>query len=324
MKTILFTGDSHTCGEYADGFSADDIKLGYDPKGLGVGRHLPLDSGGYTNLVYKYVCKKTNSSVQELNARQLSQIYGLATVDNNIILNRPLTIKTNCDQIQIMFGLQTKETRTTVVCGGKEIEISLVTQKPRFGNWSFRWLTFNGGSIDIIPQSEVYISFIRYCSGKWTCINSGVGSCTSVDFKNNFFPFNVLPFAPDIIIAEPHTINDWLSGCTPTEYSHRVKDLLKALKDNTKKLFLMTVSPILGPQSVPFNNYEYSLFTKAAIKAANDIGVPVIDSGADIERYLYNLDEGQVARHYKDNWHLRQVGHELYAQSIINAIDNFI
>lgn len=324
MKNILFTGDSHTCGEYASGFVASDITLGYDPKGLGVGRHVPLNASGYTNLVHKFICDKTGSDVQELDADKLSTSFNLEVLDNNVKLNGPITFKEDCDCIQIMFGVTQNRAVITVVSDGEARDYTLYTQSPRFGRWSFKWFNFNSDNVTVIPHGDVYISFVRYCKGSWSCINSGVGSCTCKYFKENFIPFNLEPFKADIIIAEAHTINDWLSGCTPKQYEDDLMGLLNELKRYTNRLYLMTVSPILGPQGLPFNQSDYSLFVEASIRAAARAGVCVIDAGKAVKDMLSGLDPDEVKSYYHDNWHLKDEGHRAYADAVIKELDKII
>ena len=324
MKTLIFTGDSHTCGEYAEGYSASDISLGYDPKGLGVCRSIPLDACGYTSLVHKYLCKATASSVIELNAAQIASAYKLDVFQDNAVVSNSITLQSDCDCIQIMLGVTQVPTEIRVLIDGEEQKFSLYTPHPRYGKWSFKWLSFNCNKLTLIPRDEAYISFVRYCSGEWTCINSGVGSCTSEYFAQSFIPYNVEPFKADVIIAEAHTINDWLSGCTPNQYYGRLISLLNKLKDHTEMLYLMTVSPILGEQALPFNQYDYSLFVKASRDAAVRCNVPIIDANKAIENILSGLDDKARQSYYHDNWHLKNEGHRVYADAIINELNKII
>ena len=324
MKTIIFTGDSHTCGESADGFVADDARLGYDPKGLGVGRYAPVSAGGYTNLVYNYLCDKTDSVLSELNAQHIAEMYGLDILEDNAVLEEGITFESNCDCIQIMLGLTCEATKITFIADGEEKQYTLFTPHPRFGRWSFKWFNFNCHKLTVIPESRAYVSFVRFCSGEWTCINSGVGSCTSEYFMDNFVPFNVEPFKADIIIAEAHTINDWLSGCAPDIYCDRVVALLNKLRQYSDSLYLMTVSPILGPQALPFNEQEYDLFVSASRKAAKMCSVPIIDAGKAVQDVFKTLSPDTVKSYYNDNWHLLQQGHQIYADAIIKELDKIL
>jgi len=324
MKTIIFTGDSHTCGESADGFVADDARLGYDPKGLGVGRYSPASAGGYTNLVYNHLCNVTGSAFSELNARQLADIYGLDILEDNAVIKEGITLNGDCDCIQIMLGLTAESSQITFIADGKEQQYTLSTPRPRFGRWSFKWFSFNSSKLTILPKDNAYVSFVRFCSGEWTCINSGVGSCNSEYFKDNFIPFNVEPFKADIIIAEAHSINDWLSGCTPEQYCDRVVALLDKLKQHTEMLYLMTVSPILGPQALPFNKHDYRLFVSASRRAAQMCSVPIIDAGGAVEDVINKLSPEAARGYYNDNWHLLQQGHQIYADAIIKELDKIL
>ena len=84
---------------------------------------------------------------------------------------------------------------------------------------------------------------------------------------------------------------------------------------------LLTVSPILGNQGTPFNNFSYAKFIEASIHAAHTENIDIADANSEMNHHINGLsDEDQSKLMFSDNWHVNDFGHEIYARCLINKI----
>ena len=299
MKIIVCTGNSHTCGQGAKGFlMATGTEEGYNTAGKGIGRNADYGCECYVRMIQNYINKVTNSSDKQITYSELSEKYALATDNNTVMLNKPIEFISDSDLIAIKFAEKQTPATADIYIDDKLTKTELLhAEIPRYGSWSYRLIPlFNtkGKKIKIVPkEGDIFISSIECFSGEYAVINSGIGSCTTKRYLEECFDYCVSAFSPDIIIAEAHTINDWLSKITPSEYKNNLSRLIDKMKEHTKKVILTTVSPILGNQAEPFNAIEYSEF----IKASSEIeGVYIADAHTAINERLKGLNEEEKSK----------------------------
>ena len=122
---------------------------------------------------------------------------------------------------------------------------------------------------------------------------------------------------PDIVIAEGHTINDWIAMDSPEEHYESLKTLVEMIQGLGAKVIFTTVSPITGCQTRPKHNRLYQEFMDQSKKIAQLPGVEFVDANAEFEKILAGMDNDQrFGLMYVDNWHVNAKGHKVYADAI--------
>ena len=330
MKTIVFTGDSHTCGQGATGFTMLDEAVAYDPAGKGIGRNITFESPCYVNLVRNYLTAHTDTSARELLSNDMAREYGLPMTDKNVILTGPLEIQSPGERNLIKFGEREEAAVVELyVSGILQRRETLQASHRRYGRWSYRYIPVDcqkGDTLLIQPvKGEVCVSSIELYSGEYAVVNSGVGACPCIRYADDFFEDCVEAFSPDIVVAEAHSINDWLSGITPEQCVQNLSYLLNKIKKVSRRVLLLTVSPIGGNQALPFNIHEYSEYVEASRKAAQAAGIPCIDTNRIMATMLEGLTEEEKNNLlFHDCWHVNNLGHRIYAEQIIEALETHL
>ncbi len=330
MKIIVCSGDSHTCGQGASGFFEEDSsRAPYNIDGKGFGRYSHFTCDSYVEQVRRFVNGYTGSQSTEVEYDSIAEWYGYSTEFRCAIIDKPLKIRNSADFVMLLFAEQTTAAEISIYLDGKFFKTeSLYAERTRFGDYSFRFIPIHCSgvkNIEIVPTfGKVLLSRIEYHNGEYAVVNSGIGSCTTVRFMNDFFDYCVDVFKPAIILAEAHTINDWITGCTPTEYEEnliKLLDKMKALTDNT---FLITVSPILGPQKIN-GSTEYTEYISASKTAAKKSGVSLVDANKVFSDMMSNMTpDEQFETLFSDRWHVNTLGHKIYAKCIIEKLKSIL
>lgn len=333
MKIILCTGDSHTCGTGVERVKPASLlemeDISYHIFGTGTSRNDDFSMPNYVNLLRRYITEHTDSRASVADGASLAAESGYPVCHGAVLLEGPLSMEHSSDLLSVCFVEHGEEAEVGIYLDGvlykKE---TLYTPSPRFNDWSFRSVpVFAAGSkeIRIVPlRGRVYISHIQQASGEYAVINSGVGSTSSRRYLEECFPYCVEAFRPDLIIAEAHTINDWLRMESPEEHHASLEALVRSMQTVCKKIVLMTVSPILGDQKSPTNGIEYNDFVAASRKVGAQDGVIVVDANRAIERALNAAGENDRPSFYANNWHVNEKGHRMYADCLIRTLEEHI
>lgn len=330
MKIILCSGDSHTCGQGADNIkSATKVKNPNDKyntsgKGLGGGA-CDLVTPGYVNLVRRYVTENTKSvhAFEDWNA--LSAKYGYPMAEEGCLLDQTLVLENQWDMILVCVGEQPEPAVLDIYLDGKLYKTeTLHAPVPRYNEWSFRNVPiWCGGAkeVKLVPVSgNVYIRHLQYGAGEYVVINSGIGSCTSKRYLNDCFDYCVTDFKPDIVIAEGHSINDWINYATAQEHYDTLKAMVEKMQGMGAKVLFTTVSPIESKQENAAG-VLYQDFIDASRKMAKDLELPVADAHEKFKEALAPIPKEEQSDYmYVDRWHVNARGHKIYADAIIEKL----
>ena len=164
-----------------------------------------------------------------------------------------------------------------------------------------------------------YPSFVNlltdYFSGQYRVINSGIGSCPALRYLEEYWKDYVEKYSPDIIVIQPHTINDWLTGEGVDIYQEHLMKYVQKAKKTAPKVLLTTVSPILGEQKVSNNPEDcYEDYIDQIYKVGKDLDIPI----ADVFPLL------QDPKYFSDKWHVNVEGHQIYANIIMEKLKTML
>lgn len=325
MKTIVFSGDSHTCGEGATGYSrVDHVMLGYDPKGKGIGRYILPDTQCYVNLVRRFVNDATVSASSLRRCRALSAETGSPVEYNCIPLRKRITLAIAAELAILQFAEKKTPARVNIYLDQTLYRtVDLCAPVTRFGDWSFRNISVScHGARSLcleVVEGEAWLSALETFGGEWAVVASGVGSCDSERYCREYFAEGVTEFSPAIVVAEMHTINDWLCGISEKEYKKRIHTLITSIENIGATPIMLSVAPIVGEQD------GYEELIAAAAEAVREHGVPFADAHAAFEKKLCGMTEEQRREAmYSDRWHVNNTGHRIYAETIRNVLRKYL
>ena len=320
MKIIACTGDSHTWGQ-----GGRDVRRTYEAWESGVvgGEHrmLPFANGAYVNLLAELVNARTGSSRTDYGAEALAEAFGLAREADCVIADG-LKLPFDGALLRLQFRYTAESAPAAVRVDGKvlwEDDLYRENRKNPYDLLTFRLsdgphtLELRGAAAPLY-RVEVY-------RGPWAVVNCGVGSCPAGRYLNEYYDAYVSPLAPAVVIAQGHTINDWLTDETPADYERLLAALLGRMKAGGAAAYLLTVEPILGRQ-LSRSGDVFADYVEASRRAAAREGVPVLDAWAALAPRLSRLPDeaARFAAWYEDNWHPNAAGHALYARCAYSAL----
>jgi len=304
MKTILCTGDSHTWGQGVPGL----LESFSPPVEAGEKRLAPFGFPCYVNLLREAVNKKTGSAAREFSSAELPS-HGPLEYEGELI--------------RLQLTCRGTGRAEVLLDGGPagEAEFFGADTQTAYKNLSF--FRAPGKHSLEIKVKEGAVSLYRaeaYC-GRAAVVNSGIGSCPAERFFSEFYEDYVAALRPDTVIMEAHTINDWLLGDPPETYRARLVNAISRLSRQGIRVILVTVSPILGEQALPFNRFPYESFIRQSRLAAAQTDTPLCDANALMKKLVSGLDSSGAAELlFADNWHVNALGHRIYAESIYRAL----
>ena len=321
MIRILCTGDSHTWGQGAPGILQE-----FDPPAeAGDLRLASFKSNGYVNVLRRTLERITGSYSREWNAPDIAESYHLNFVKPcAVIEDKGIEITFDGSMLRLEFQLSSCMTQLEVYLDGMRKDMPRLDAAESENE--FRLFTFlmEEGKHTVFLRAEegqVLLYKVECYGGACAVINSGVGSCPVKRYYEEFWYDHVAQVEPAVIIAEAHTINDWLTGETLEEYRYNLVELLNRYKALGAKVVLLTVSPILGQQFVTENSVSYSDYVEVSRQAAIDTGTKVCDANAIISLCLNGLDEKASSDYlFEDDWHPNERGHAIYAEVIKQVI----
>lgn len=283
MKFIVCTGDSHTWGQgpanLLEHFTDPDVQPGeLRPSPFGV----PF----YVNLLRDEVNRRTGSTASEEEPRRM--IEGDYRTGHT------------CDAARFVFRFDGHNNYkvATVIDG--------VSRSPLIDARTDE----NGGLIITVPQ-PMHLCRAEYYSGDYAVINAGVGSCTTRRYLEQFYRDYVELFDPCCIVAEAHSINDWLNHIPLDEVKANLAKILTGCRNAHP--ILVTVQPINGETAAPFSDIDYEEYIRVSRESAIENGFTLVDANRAIGK-----------RHFSDNWHPDEEGHAIYFREIMKALDTNI
>ena len=281
MKFIICTGDSHTWGQGPAGL----LEHFTDPEvQAGELRPSPFDVPFYVNLVRDEVNRRTGSSAYEEEPRTV--------IEGEYRTGRV------CDAARYVFrfdGHNNYKVASVIDGGSRSPLIDARTDG-------------NGELVITVPE-PMHLYRAEYYSGDYAVINSGVGSCTTRRYLEQVYDSYVKLFEPCCIVAEAHSINDWLNHIPLDEVKANLAKILTGCPDVYP--VLMTVQPIDGPTAEPFSKIDYEEYIRVSRESAEENGFCLVDGNRAIGH-----------AHFSDNWHPDEEGHAIYAREIMKALED--
>lgn len=323
MKIIVCTGDSHTVGQGASGLTL--VTEGYNHLGTGMSAELDGEGGSYVNLIRDFVLAQTGTTrnIVRVGYGEASQPLHCPERGMYPITGGCLKMDIDADIALILFAESRAPAAAEIRLDGvKTRDIPLCTDTPRYGGYSFRLVPVDcpgARELEIIPtDGEVRVKSVDFYKGGYSVINGGIGTCPAERFLDRYYGCCVAPFAPEIIIAEAHTINDWLILDSPAVYEERLRRLLRRFRETGARVIMTTVSPVLGSQIAPGGKYLYGEYVEASRAAALKEAVLTADAHLAMCRRLDGLSEDEKrGLMYADDWHVNDLGHKIYADVIL-------
>lgn len=326
MKFILCTGDSHTQGEGAKGF-ANRVPVEwvrpYNNKGEGVGYNRPFsDCDCYVNLLRDYVNEKANVKDE--------MIFISADVPY-VDIGESITFQCEDKNALILtFAAKEEESVALIMADGKEIKKKkLVTNMPRHVDYSV-WDVYvdceGKKEITIVAEKGIVnLISARVVCGDYAIINCGVGCCDCGAYYKNYVKQLIEEFSPWMFVAEAHTINDWLTGETPDEYKENLKLLIDTMMDNAEHVVVLVPSPIIESDNRPTVTAKYKEYINKIYELAEESHYEIVDAYQYMYEEIKDLtnDEKYIVM-LKDQLHVNDHGHKIYADKIFEKISDLI
>ena len=319
MLKIICTGDSHTWGQ-----GASHVREYFDPDWVaGELRPVNFDTGSYVNQLRRMVESATGSHSCQWIAQELAQLAGCGYTAPCAELDGDFRMTFRGALLRIFLGPQQKNVRWILSLDGEDREL---VYDPAKSSNDFRILNLH------LPEGEHILMLKKRCgtlrlhrlesySGPAAVINCGIGSCPTFRFRETYWEDYVASLKPDIVLAEAHTINDWLSGDSPETYRKNLAGLLTDFQKLGAEVVLMTVAPIGGAQRLPQTADDYEAYQTASRLAAKDSGAILCDANAVMKQMIAGMTPEEAFHHLlSDNWHPNDQGHTIYAALLAQSL----
>lgn len=325
MRTIVCTGDSHTWGQGAPG-----LEESFSPPVMaGDLRLISFQYDSYVNLLRRMVNQKTGAFAHELDAQRLQLLPGTEKhkLRNGCVVleETPFYLNTVTSFIRIQFLANESPSQAAIFLDEKlHTKINLHTDNPVNAYQTVSLFCNDCGKhqITIAPRrGTVQLYRIETYAGPAAVLNSGIGSCPTFRFLSDYWENYVQALRPSVVVLEAHTINDWLAGDPLPVYRKRLKNMVETLRASGCEVVMLTVSPILGAQDLPFNPIAYPLYVEESRRVAAECGVALCDANTLMEHRLNGLSQEEArALLFHDNWHVNALGHRIYAEALFDCL----
>lgn len=334
MKLIVCTGDSHTCGQGADSIKTSakpkDPNARYDTAGKGIGvSACDLETPGYVNLVREYLLEHTASRYAVAYPDDLAAQYGCTVERGMCVLDGELVSENSWELMLLCVAEEEAPAELAVYFDGVlHATYVLQTDRPRYNDVSYRNVPIRCAgvrSVRLVPRSgRGRLRHIQFAAGEYAVVNSGVGSCSSERYLEECLPYCVDAFRPDIIIAEGHSINDWIQYNSAQKHYETLKTLMQTFRANGAQVVFLTVAPIEGRQENAAG-IPYGEFIAASKQMATELALPTADANEAFARALASIAlERRSDEMYVDRWHVCGKGHRIYAECIIEQLKKLL
>lgn len=320
MKRILCTGDSHTWGQGAAGLT-EEFRPPVQPGDL---RLAGFRTGGYVNRLRRLVEKTTGSCSREWCASELAAAFGVDYREPcAVVCDRQVTLPFDGALLRVEYARGSLPCSYKLTVDGRKMAEG--TEPEASGNNDYRILTL------LLPDAphtlvltaekgSFHLYRIECYGGAFAVINGGIGSCPTFRYREKYLADYAAAVHPDVILAEAHTINDWLAGAPPDIYAANLRALLKEFLDRKAEVILLTVSPISGEQTWE-GGAPYEDYVQAARNAATEMDVPVCDANRIMALGLAGMNEKEAdAWLFADRWHVNDRGHAIYAELLFQVL----
>lgn len=320
MKRILCTGDSHTWGQ-----GVTHLMEEFDPPTVaGDLRLASFRSGGYVNRLRRFVEQTTGSRSFEWSARELAQLANVPYVAPCAQLSgAPLTLSFTGSLLRVEYARAATPCVWELMVDGAHRDGGELPAATGENQLCLSHIHLDEGTHTLTLRAvEGILPLFRIESyaGDFAVINSGIGSCPTFRFQEEYFLDHAKAVKPAIVLAEAHTINDWIAGAPPAVYADRLEALLRAFQELGATVILMTVAPISGCQRWQ-EGPLYDAYNEAARQAAARLGVPVCDANRLMNLCIEGMTEEEKHTFLLDDpWHPNDRGHALYAEMLAQTL----
>ncbi|MBQ9543576.1 MAG: SGNH/GDSL hydrolase family protein [Clostridia bacterium] len=318
MLRIVCTGDSHTWGQGAKGA----VECLGKKVVAGELRPVVFETESYVNRLRRSVEALTGSHSVSLRRGSLAEAFGGEICGDSMTLDgNGKKFVFDGELVRLFFEAREIKTSVGVVIDGALNEISLDAYD---GDRPHRLYYFHcpAGShtLSLVPgENAPALYCAEFYGGPCAVVNAGVGSTSTNKYLDGYFDSYVRAARPDVILAEAHTVNDWLTGVGPEQYAADLRRLLAACRSLCSKVALLTVVPVGGKQIWTDPGSSFSSLADASRKVALEDGLPLAD--ANIRLASLGLPELK-AEWLDDNWHPNERGHALYADELFAMLVN--
>lgn len=304
MKTILCTGDSHTWGQgavgYADGFTSPLMGGDLRPAGW--------HTGAYVNCLRRTF----GGPAQVWDTAACAAAFHTACGEQGALLSSEYTLHTDMRLVRLFF-YQDASAVVTLLSGQNRCEVTL-RDIGHPNAWREVSLFMQDNTLTVSVQGRATLYRAEWYGGDVAVINSGVGSTTCGCYTTHYVDEKVVPFTPYAVLAEAHTVNNWLTGQTPGAYRDELCAYLARLLTLTPRVALLTAAPVLG-QTANAAGFEYADYTAASREAAAQTAVTLVDAAL-----LFDT----AAPQFDDIWHPNDAGHALYARAAMPVLQAWL
>lgn len=325
MQIIVCSGDSHTWGEGASG-----MDTAFDPPAQpGEARNAPFGPPCYVNLLRRRLC----SDYAELlpSALERSGVSGFTREGERAWFSGEMTLPFvgRFGRVQLYCSPQGAPASLSID-GSEKAVFDTFSQTPTY-RWLPCWTTDGAHTLRLRSARPMALYRAEWFGGETAVLNSGVGSCPATRYLADDWQSHVEQYRPAIVILETHAINDWIQGTTLDTYTRTLTEMVRRTRTAGAKPLLVTVEPIagdtylgghrFGPQYFGRSGIEFTAYIEATRAVAQTERVPLADAYAAVAARLetYPDDAARYAALYHDNWHPNDLGHQIYAETILQT-----
>ena len=314
MKIIVCTGDSHTWGQGVRG--ATEL---YGGEGRGGDlRPTAFNTDCYVNLLRRALETDGSSFSRQLIGGDLAEAIGRETDGRAVKVSAGDRLDFKGELLRLYFETEPQPQRVTFSIDSEKYQIELEGydgDRPE----RMKYFRVPAGDHTLVFSSDARIYCAEYYGGRACVINAGVGSTPSGMYLAEYFSDYAADLCPDVILAEAHSVNDWLNYPDPAEAEAHLTALLEACLDLTPKTALLTVAPVGGRQIPAHGGSEFSLIAQASLNAAGKLKIPVADAWSRLK--AFDPESENYRRTWLcDSWHPNEKGHALYAGLLTEAL----
>ncbi len=320
MKRILCTGDSHTWGQGVAGLMEE-----FDPPAVaGDLRLASFRSGGYVNRLRRIVEQATGSHSWEWQAKELAALAGVPYVAPCAMLKgATLTLPFSGALLRMEYALGDTTCEWELLVDGARRAGESMPAAVAPNTYRLVHIHLEEGEHTLVVRAlrgTLPLFRIECYSGDYAVLNSGIGSCPTHRFLEQYFDDHAADIRPDIVLAEAHTINDWIADPSPETYAKRLEALLKAFHSLGAQVALMTVAPIGGDQRWQ-GGPLYNEYVNVSRHVATRLGVPLCDANEAMCHCVEGMSEEVASALLLDDpWHPNDRGHAIYAELLAKTL----
>lgn len=319
MIRIVCTGDSHTWGQGADGVVAS-----FDPPVCaGDLRPVPFRFPCYVNQLRALIEAQTPSFSKEWQDETLSKALACPLQHGLVTVSQPTaSLDFEGELLRLVVKPIQKEATLTVRVDATEHRFSVFGANTENDYRLFHIFCPAGKhTLQLTVDSSFALQRMEAYGGEYCVLNGGVGSMPTFAYEAQWFDSHVAAAKPDMILAEAHTINDWLHGATPQRYGQTLQRLLERFLTLTDRVAVLSVIPIGGESRSPNSGEEYNDLARVVPQVAQALPVPFCDARAAVLQRSATLSKAEYEAAWLDDvWHPNDQGHQCYARELFSLL----